>query len=124
MSTPIVDKVIEQMAGMPNEMQWRVLEFTRALALSSPRGVAGSQILRFAGAIASDDLERMREAIEQGVDRCHCAAAQPDAGDSRRAFQRDRESGDRALVGRLAMLAPACGGAGRAITRLIRAETR
>jgi hypothetical protein len=69
MGTPIVDKVIEQMAGMPNELQWRVLEFTRALAVSSPGGVAGSQILRFAGAIAPDDLNRMREAIEQSCER-------------------------------------------------------
>ena len=69
MGTPIVDKVIQQMVSMPYEMQWRVLEFTRALALSSPSGIAGGQILRFAGAIAPDDLELMREAIEQGCER-------------------------------------------------------
>jgi hypothetical protein len=69
MGTPIVDKVIQQMAGMPYELQWRVLEFTRALALSSPSGIAGGQILRFAGAIAPDDLELMREAIEQGCEQ-------------------------------------------------------
>jgi hypothetical protein len=69
MDTPIVGKVIEQMKALPYEMQWRVLEFTRALALSSPRGVAGNQLLRFAGAVAMDDLDLMREAIEQGCER-------------------------------------------------------
>jgi len=69
MSTPIVSEVIEQMEGLPYEMQRRVLEFTRALALSAPRGVAGSQILCFAGAITADDLDRMRDAIEQGCEQ-------------------------------------------------------
>jgi len=31
MDVPIVDKVIEQLKALPQELQWRVLEFTRAL---------------------------------------------------------------------------------------------
>jgi hypothetical protein len=69
MDTSIVGEVIEQMKVLPYEMQWRVLEFTRALALSAPRGVAGSQLLPFAGAIAASDLELMRETIEQGCEQ-------------------------------------------------------
>ena len=69
MDTPIVGKVVEQLKALPYEMQWRVLEFTRALALSSPRGVAGHQLLRFSGVIAADDLNRMRTAIEQGCEQ-------------------------------------------------------
>jgi hypothetical protein len=53
-----------------------VLEFTRALALSSPSGIAGGQILRFAGAIAPDDLELLREAIEQCCERVDDALPQ------------------------------------------------
>jgi hypothetical protein len=69
MNTPIVGEVIEQMKSLPYEMQWRVLGFTRALALSSPRGVPGNQLLRFAGAVALDDLNTMRSAIEQGCEQ-------------------------------------------------------
>ena len=69
MDTPIVGEVIKQMKALPYEMQWRVLEFTRALALSSPHGVAGNQLLRFAGVVATDDLDRMRAAIEQGCEQ-------------------------------------------------------
>jgi hypothetical protein len=69
MNTPIVGEVIEHMKSLPYEMQWRVLEFTRALALSSPRGVPGNQLLRFAGAVALDDLNIMRSAIEQGCEQ-------------------------------------------------------
>jgi hypothetical protein len=61
--TPIVDKVIEQLKELPSDMQWRVLEFTRMLAASAPRGVPGTQMLRFAGAIPPDELQRMRDAI-------------------------------------------------------------
>lgn len=36
---PLVAQVIEQLKTLPQELQWRVLEFTRALAISTPRGV-------------------------------------------------------------------------------------
>lgn len=49
----------------PYEIQWRVFELTRALAMSVPRGVPGPQLLRFAGAISLDDLQLMRQAIEE-----------------------------------------------------------
>jgi len=69
MDTPIVDKVIEQLKALPHELQWRVLEFTRALALSTPHGVPGQQLLRFAGSIPADDVRLMSEAIEQGCEQ-------------------------------------------------------
>ena len=67
--TPIVDKVIEQLKTLPQELQWRVLEFTRALAQSTPRGAPGRQLLRFAGTISPEDVELMREAIERGCEQ-------------------------------------------------------
>ncbi len=69
MNTTVIDKVIEQLKSLPYELQWRVLEFTRALALSVPRGVPGQQLLRFAGVIPFDDVQQMRQAIEQGCEQ-------------------------------------------------------
>ncbi len=69
MDTPIVEKVIEQLKALPQELQRRVLEFTRALAESTPRGVPGRQLLRFAGAIPRDDIRLMSEAIERGCEQ-------------------------------------------------------
>jgi hypothetical protein len=69
MSTLIVDKVIEQLKVLPYELQWQVFEFTRALAVSIPRGVPGHQLLHFAGVISPDDLQHMRLAVEQGCER-------------------------------------------------------
>jgi hypothetical protein len=68
-NTPVVDKVIEQLNELPSEMQWRVLEFTRALAASAPRGVPGTQLLQFAGTISLDDLHLMQQAIEDGCEK-------------------------------------------------------
>ena len=69
MNTMVVDEIIEQLKSLPYELQWRVLEFARALALSVPRGVPGHRLLRFAGVIPPDDVQRMREAIEQGCEQ-------------------------------------------------------
>lgn len=69
MNVSIVDRVIEQLKSLPQEAQWRVLEFARALALSTPRGVPGQQLLRFAGTVPPDDVEAMRAAIEQHCER-------------------------------------------------------
>jgi hypothetical protein len=69
MDISIIDKVIEQLKGLPQELQWRVLEFTRTLATSSPQGVAGENYLQFAGAIPLDDITAMTLAIEQGCEQ-------------------------------------------------------
>lgn len=69
MNTALIEKLVEQLKDLPYELQWRVLEFARALALFTPRGVPGRQLLPFAGAIPLDDLELMRQAIEQGCEQ-------------------------------------------------------
>ena len=69
MDTVVIDKVIEQLKDLPQEMQWRVLEFTRTLAVSTPRGVPGRHLLRFAGIVPPEEAALMREAIEQGCEQ-------------------------------------------------------
>lgn len=53
---------------LPVEQQRQVLDFARMLAAGSPRGVPGTDLLRFAGAIDAGDLESMWQAIEDGCD--------------------------------------------------------
>lgn len=69
METPIIDKVVEQLQSLPQELQWRVLEFTRALALSTPQGVPGQQLVQFARGISPEDIQQMIETIEQGCEQ-------------------------------------------------------
>jgi hypothetical protein len=69
MSTSLIDKVTTERKDLPYELQRRVLEFTRSLAVSSPHGVRGSQLLHFGGAIPEDDLQLMRQAIGEHCER-------------------------------------------------------
>lgn len=69
MNISIIDEVIEQLRAMPQHLQWRVLEFARTLVKSQVRGTTGQQLLRFAGSIPPDDLQLMREAIEQDCEQ-------------------------------------------------------
>lgn len=54
---------------MPQHLQSQVLEFARTLVTAEARGTPGQQLLRFAGSIPPDELQLMREAIEQDCER-------------------------------------------------------
>lgn len=69
MDISVIDKVIEQLKDLPQELQWRVLEFTRSLTVSTPHGIAGVQLLSFAGTIPLSDVKAMQLAIEQGCEQ-------------------------------------------------------
>ncbi len=69
MNSRIKDEIIQQLEALPYESQRRVLDFAKALAMSTPRGVKGKDLLRFAGAISEDDLQEMAEAIEEGGEK-------------------------------------------------------
>ena len=59
-------RIVEGLDGLPEHLQVQVLEFVQALRVLSLRGVPGERLLQFVGTIPMDDLERMREAIEEG----------------------------------------------------------
>ncbi len=65
----IKKEIVEQLDHLPPELQRRVLDFTRALALSSLKGVPGKQLLRFAGILEPDDAQAIAQAIEAGCEQ-------------------------------------------------------
>ncbi|MBW4559054.1 MAG: hypothetical protein KME59_24660 [Trichormus sp. ATA11-4-KO1] len=65
----IIDEVIEQLRAMPQHLQWQVLEFAQSLAKSQVRGTPGKHLLRFAGSIPPEDLQLIREVIEQDCEQ-------------------------------------------------------
>ncbi|NET35387.1 MAG: hypothetical protein F6K19_25745 [Cyanothece sp. SIO1E1] len=69
MNTSIIDQIVEQLRAMPQPLQWQVLKFVRSLVSDKIQGVPGQQLLRFAGAISSSDLQLMRDVIEQDCER-------------------------------------------------------
>jgi hypothetical protein len=68
-SVLVKKRLLEQLDALPDEMQYRVLDFAEALLLTLPKGVPGAQLLKFTGTIPASDLQLMREAIESGCER-------------------------------------------------------
>ncbi|MGD1910860.1 MAG: hypothetical protein ACFB2X_08400 [Rivularia sp. (in: cyanobacteria)] len=69
MNTSIIDELIEQVKTMPQQQQSQVLDFARKLVKTEIKGTPGQQLLRFAGSIPADELQLMREVIEQGCEQ-------------------------------------------------------
>jgi hypothetical protein len=69
MENSIVDRVTDEVRALAPELQHRVLEFARALAVSEPRGLPGRQLLKFAGELTPEDAQLMRDAIEKGCEK-------------------------------------------------------
>ena len=65
----IADRIADEVRVLAPELQRRVLDFARALAVSEPCGVAGRHLLRFAGDLTPEDAQLMRDAIEQGCEK-------------------------------------------------------
>jgi hypothetical protein len=69
MENSIVDRVADEVKSLTPELQRRVLEFARALAISEPRGLQGRQLLQFAGELTPEDAQLIRDAIEKGCEK-------------------------------------------------------
>ena len=69
MSSTTKAKVIEQLENLPENLQRQVLTFVEALRSVVQKGIPGKQLLDFAGTISPDDLELMRQAIQDGCEQ-------------------------------------------------------
>lgn len=69
MSDAVRDQIMEQVAGMSEDEQRRILEVARSMTTKPGDGVNGSSLLRFAGTISVDEARRMSVAIEEGCEQ-------------------------------------------------------
>jgi hypothetical protein len=69
MSKNLQSEIGDQLRVLPPDEQRLVLDFVRALAASKIQGVPGKQLVRFAGTIPSEDLQRMSASIEEGCEQ-------------------------------------------------------
>ncbi len=65
----IKEAILKQVEHLAPDLQRRVLDFARSLALSPPRGTTGKQLLHFAGILTDEEARAMTEAIEEGCER-------------------------------------------------------
>ena len=69
MAIPVLNQIVEQVKALPDNLQHQVLTFVRSLRTIAGRGTHGSLLLHFAGGISMDDIDSMREAIENDCER-------------------------------------------------------
>lgn len=65
----IKTEILEQLEKLAADQQQQVLNFIRVLALNKPVGIAGKELLRFAGTIDPQDLQIMAKAIEEDCEQ-------------------------------------------------------
>jgi hypothetical protein len=68
-SDVVIAQIVQQTENLPADLQQQVLDFVRKLAALVQRGVPGEKLLRFAGMIPAEDLELMRQAIEDDCEQ-------------------------------------------------------
>lgn len=69
MSNAVLEKeILDQLGKLSLDQLRRVLDFARDLAGWRPAGVPGKELLAFAGAIDHEDLDLMKQAIEDGCE--------------------------------------------------------
>ena len=62
-------EILDQIHNLSEKDQKRVLEFARSLVRNELKGVAGRKLLRFAGTIGKEDLQKMAKAIDEDCER-------------------------------------------------------
>ena len=62
--TSVENEILDEINKLEKGQQAEVLEFVRSLAGSDMEGVLGKTLLRFAGTIEKEDLDKMAEAIQ------------------------------------------------------------
>jgi len=65
----IKNELLFHLNKLPTAMQCQVLQFARALEMTSQAGVPGSIMTSFAGCIPPDDLRVIAQTVEEGCER-------------------------------------------------------
>jgi len=64
----IKSEITAKVGELPPEMQQQVLRFVDSLVVRTPKGVAGSSLLSFAGSLDHTSAEEMTLAIEEACE--------------------------------------------------------
>ncbi len=62
-------ELLHHLNRLPTAMQCQVLQFARALEMTTHAGVPGASLMSFAGCIPADDLSAIAKAVEEGCER-------------------------------------------------------
>ena len=65
----IIYEIIEKLEQLSEQQQKQILEYVKAMLQGAPQGTPGRELLRFAGAIPMEEIEQIRQAIDQDCER-------------------------------------------------------
>jgi hypothetical protein len=65
----VKEQILNDLERLSPEMQARAAQLVHSLVSTTPRGVPGRDLLRFAGTIDAESIREMEEAIEDGCER-------------------------------------------------------
>ena len=60
-----IQEIVQRLENLSPGQQRQVLDFTLELSGESPKGISGKELLEFAGLFPPEDLEEMKQAIEE-----------------------------------------------------------
>ena len=66
-----IQEIVEQLEKLSPGQQQEVLDFTMELSGELPEGTPIKEFLKFAGTIPSEDLEEMKQAIEEDCEQVY-----------------------------------------------------
>ncbi len=72
-SPRVEQELLLQLKNLPLGQQQQVLAFARALSVAQQGGVAGADLLGFAGTIAPEDLRIMAQAADEDCEQINLA---------------------------------------------------
>ena len=87
--TSVEKEILDEIHKLGKGQQAKVLEFVRSLAKSEMEGVPGKTLLRFAGTIDREDLDKMAETIQADCESVSDSTASSDFGRTRRSLSRN-----------------------------------
>ena len=64
-----VQEIVERLKNLSSGQQRQVLDYVLELSGETPKDISGKKLLKLVGAISKEDLEIMKQAIEEGCEQ-------------------------------------------------------
>ena len=68
-----IQEIVQRLESLSPGQQRQVLDFTLELSGESPKGISGKELLEFVGLFRPEDLEEMKQAIEEDCEQVYAS---------------------------------------------------
>lgn len=66
-----IQEIVERVKNLSSGQQRQVLDYVLELSGETPKDISGKELLKLVGAISKEDLEIMKQAIEEGCEQVY-----------------------------------------------------